>query len=232
MDTSPHIREAAHPTPRTYVTIAALLAAITAFEVGIFYIEAIKDLLIPIFIVLSAVKFIMVAMYYMHLKFDERLFSVFFVGGLALATAVILALMALFGVLLDTPSVEAIADTSYTHQVGTLGDQLKFSTNTLTATAGEEVVFEFNNTAATQQHNWVLITTGIKDEIAAAGLAAGPAGNWIPDDSRIIASTVLLNPGDSDQIQFIAPAAGTYQFTCTFPGHSATMFGTFEISSH
>jgi cytochrome c oxidase subunit 4 len=130
MDTSPHIREAAHPTPRTYVTIAALLAAITAFEVGIFYIEAIKDLLIPIFIVLSAVKFIMVAMYYMHLKFDERLFSVFFVGGLALATAVILALMALFGVLLDTPSVEAIADTSYTHQVGTLGDQLKFSTTT------------------------------------------------------------------------------------------------------
>ena len=100
MESSPHIREVAHPTPRTYVTIAVILAAITAIEVGIFYIEAIKSVLIPIFIVLSAVKFALVAMFYMHLKFDERLFSGFFVGGLILAASVILALMALFGILL------------------------------------------------------------------------------------------------------------------------------------
>jgi cytochrome c oxidase subunit 4 len=95
MESSTHIREAAHPTPSTYVKIAALLGAITAFEVGIFYIEAMKAALIPIFIVLSAVKFILVAMFYMHLKFDERIFSWLFVGGLLLATFVILALMSL-----------------------------------------------------------------------------------------------------------------------------------------
>lgn len=100
MESSSHTREAAHPTPRTYVKIAALLGAITAFEVGIFYVEAIKDALIPIFIVLSAVKFVLVAMFYMHLKFDERLFSWLFVGGLLLASFLILALMALFGALL------------------------------------------------------------------------------------------------------------------------------------
>ena len=99
MESSPHIREVAHPTPRTYVAIAVILAVITGVEVGIFYIEAIKGALVPIFIVLSVVKFILVAMFYMHLKFDERLFSWFFVGGLTLATFVILALMALFGAL-------------------------------------------------------------------------------------------------------------------------------------
>ena len=99
MESSPHIREVAHPTPRTYVTIAVILGAITAVEVGIFYIEAIKDVLVPMFIVLSAVKFALVAMFYMHLKFDDRLFSGFFVGGLILATSIILALMALFGIL-------------------------------------------------------------------------------------------------------------------------------------
>ena len=96
METSPHTREVAHPTPGTYAKIAAILGVITAVEVGIFYIESIKDVLVPIFIVLSAVKFALVAMFYMHLKFDERLFSWFFVGGLMLAATIILALLALF----------------------------------------------------------------------------------------------------------------------------------------
>jgi cytochrome c oxidase subunit 4 len=100
METNAHTREAAHPTPRTYIKIAALLAIITAIEVWIFYIEALKGVLVPVFIVLSAVKFILVAMFYMHLKYDERLFSWLFVAGLILATFVILALMTLFGALL------------------------------------------------------------------------------------------------------------------------------------
>ena len=79
MENSPHI---AHPTPGTYVKIAILLAIITAVEVWIFYIESMAGVLVPVFIVLSAVKFVLVAMFYMHLKFDERLFSAFFVGGL------------------------------------------------------------------------------------------------------------------------------------------------------
>jgi cytochrome c oxidase subunit 4 len=97
MEHSPHSREADHPTPLTYVKIATILVIITAVEVGIFYIDALANVLIPIFIALSAVKFALVAMFYMHLKFDERLFSWLFVGGMLLATFMILALMTLFG---------------------------------------------------------------------------------------------------------------------------------------
>ncbi|MBI2872838.1 MAG: cytochrome C oxidase subunit IV family protein [Chloroflexi bacterium] len=91
-------RERAHPTPLTYVKVGTTLAVVTVVEVGVFYLHAMRPVIIPVFIVLSAVKFVLVAMFYMHLKFDSRLFSGLFVGGLMLATAIILALLALFAV--------------------------------------------------------------------------------------------------------------------------------------
>ena len=89
-------RERAHPTPFKYVAIAVLLGLITAVEFGAIYVDVSKNFLIPFFGVLSAVKFAMVGMFYMHLKFDDRLFSALFVGGLLLAGAIILTLISLF----------------------------------------------------------------------------------------------------------------------------------------
>ena len=75
--------------------------------------------------------------------------------------------------------------------------------------------------------------TGTKDEVAAAAVEAGAANSWIPpDDDRIIAHTSLLDPGEIEEIIFTAPLVGTYQFFCTFPGHSATMFGDFSFLSY
>ena len=54
--------------------------------------------MIPILFTLSAGKFALVAMYYMHLKFDHNLFSYMFVGGFILAACVISFLILLFGV--------------------------------------------------------------------------------------------------------------------------------------
>ena len=89
-----------HPTPLTYLKIASILAVVTGVEVAIFYVEALSSVLVPIFLVLSAAKFLLVAMFYMHLRFETPLFSWFFAGGLLLATALLLALMGLFGALL------------------------------------------------------------------------------------------------------------------------------------
>ncbi len=85
-----------HPTPGTYFRVAMALSIITAIEVGIFYLEFIKHGIIPVLVVLSATKFALVAMFYMHLKYDNRIFSWFFVGGLILAVAVGIALLGLF----------------------------------------------------------------------------------------------------------------------------------------
>ena len=85
-----------HPTPGTYFKVALILSVITAIEVGIFYITALGKGIIPVLTVLSIAKFALVAMFYMHLRYDARLFSGLFVGGLALAFAVVLAVLGLF----------------------------------------------------------------------------------------------------------------------------------------
>ena len=94
----PH-REPAHPTQARYVAIALILAAVTIVEVAIVYLQFLAGVLVPTLVILSALKFALVAMFFMHLKFDHRLFSTMFVGGILLATGIIIALLVLFGVI-------------------------------------------------------------------------------------------------------------------------------------
>ena len=87
-----------HPTPMTYFKVAMTLSVITAIEVAIFYVEDLGKGIIPILTVLSVGKFALVAMFYMHLKYDSRLFTSFFVAGLVLAVLVVFAVLFLFRV--------------------------------------------------------------------------------------------------------------------------------------
>lgn len=94
--TQAHLKEHSHPGALEYVRIAIVLAIITGAEVAVYYQESLHSVIVPILLVLSASKFTLVAMFYMHLKFDNRLFSAFFSGPLALAFAVMVALLTLF----------------------------------------------------------------------------------------------------------------------------------------
>ncbi|MBG73514.1 MAG: cytochrome C oxidase subunit IV [Chloroflexi bacterium] len=86
-----------HPQPITYFKVAMALVALTALEVVVFYFEWLGYLIIPVMAILSIGKFAIVVMYYMHLKFDEKLLTYVFMAGLILAIVVIFWLMALFG---------------------------------------------------------------------------------------------------------------------------------------
>jgi azurin len=113
------------------------------------------------------------------------------------------------------------------------GELLAFKPAALTAAAGATVSVTFKDASASQQHNWVLVKGG--DDVAAkvdeAGATAGAAKGYIPDDPNIITNIKLLNGGESGTANFTAPAAGTYTFLCTFPGHyAAGMKGTFTVS--
>ncbi len=92
----PHAEEHGHPGAAEYIRIALILAAITAVEVGVYYIEGLRPIIGPILVTLSAAKFSLVVMFYMHLKFDHRLFSGMFLFGLATAVFTIIAFIALF----------------------------------------------------------------------------------------------------------------------------------------
>jgi cytochrome c oxidase subunit 4 len=88
-----------HPTAGTYLSVAAILIILTLIEVGVFYVPAFHAFLTPILLVLSAIKFVIVVMFYMHLKMDHRFFTLLFGGPLLLATGVMFGLLFLFGVL-------------------------------------------------------------------------------------------------------------------------------------
>jgi cytochrome c oxidase subunit IV len=83
-----HAAEHAHPTSQTYIVIALILTVITAVEVAVYYIPPLLPFIFPILIVLSAVKFVMVVGWFMHLKFDHVSFTWYFGGGLALALTI------------------------------------------------------------------------------------------------------------------------------------------------
>lgn len=86
----------AHATTGTYLRVAAILVMITIIEVGVFYVPTFQSVLVPVLLVLSAVKFTLVVMFYMHLKFDNRFFSLLFGGPLLLALAVVISLLFIF----------------------------------------------------------------------------------------------------------------------------------------
>lgn len=78
----------AHPGQREYVTVALILAVVTAVEVGLYYTDLTGLLLVSPLLGLAFVKFGMVAAYFMHLKFDGLLLRRLFVTGIVLALTV------------------------------------------------------------------------------------------------------------------------------------------------
>jgi cytochrome c oxidase subunit 4 len=91
--------EKEHPTWSTYWKVAVVLTLITVVEVWIYYIPAITSsrLFVPMLLIMSAVKFATVVLFYMHLRYDHKLFRALFTGPLIIAAFTLLGLMFLFG---------------------------------------------------------------------------------------------------------------------------------------
>ncbi len=80
---------------RGYIVIALILAAITALEVSTYYVDF-GPLFLPSLLIMMVIKFVMVVSYFMHLKFDNKLFSWLFYAGLFLAIGVYVTALATF----------------------------------------------------------------------------------------------------------------------------------------
>ena len=82
--------EHAHPGPGQYVEIALILAALTTVEVLLYvFREPIGPrITTPALLILTIFKFALVGLWFMHLRFDHRLFRRVFVSGIVLALVV------------------------------------------------------------------------------------------------------------------------------------------------
>ncbi len=92
-----HVAHGAHWTDLMYVKLAILLAAVTAVEVALSYMkDDIGAVFLPALLILMAFKFMAVVLFFMHLRFDNRLFSLLFYMGLGLAIGVYLVALFTF----------------------------------------------------------------------------------------------------------------------------------------
>jgi cytochrome c oxidase subunit 4 len=88
---------AGHPGEAEYIKVGLFLAVLTLIEVVIYYFNIPRNLFIVILLALSAVKFTAVVMFFMHLKFDSRLFTTAFVTGMVLAASIFSVVLVTLG---------------------------------------------------------------------------------------------------------------------------------------
>ena len=92
-DNPDHVHE--HPTWKQYKWVALILTVITAFEVWAYYVPSLvaSPFFVPLLLLMSAVKFAIVVLFYMHLKYDHRLFRAMFTGPLIIEMSTLIALL-------------------------------------------------------------------------------------------------------------------------------------------
>ena len=92
-----HAEPGEHPSIGAYLKVAAILSVITALEFAVIYIRRLTPILIPLLLTMSAGKFALVVMFFMHLRYDRRSLTFLFVAPLALAVGLAIALTTLHG---------------------------------------------------------------------------------------------------------------------------------------
>ena len=88
-----------HPQWSTYWKVALILTLITVVEVWAYYIPSFvaSRAFVPSLLIMSAAKFAIVVAFYMHLKYDHKLFRALFTGPFLVAALTLIGLMFLFG---------------------------------------------------------------------------------------------------------------------------------------
>jgi cytochrome c oxidase subunit 4 len=89
-----------HASVATYIKVALVLAIVTALEVGVISVRALAPVIVPLLLAMATAKFALVALFFMHLKYDTRTLSTVFFGPLVIAIGLGISLMTLAGAFL------------------------------------------------------------------------------------------------------------------------------------
>jgi azurin len=118
--------------------------------------------------------------------------------------------------------------------VGT--DDMKYSVANIEAKAGEQIRIRLTSKGAMPKiamaHNFVLLAKAADTLKFVNASAMARATDFVPPDmkAQVLAQTTLAGAGETVEVTFKVPAAGTYTYLCTFPGHfQAGMRGTLTV---
>ena len=115
--------------------------------------------------------------------------------------------------------------------IGTSIADMCYSPNALNIKKGEKVKLTLKNSLRTAglYQNWVLVNLGSAQEVVNNAMSEGTHNNYIVSGKNVLASSTLAAPGESVELNFKAPAPGTYQFISTFPGNYPKMTGKLVV---
>lgn len=113
-------------------------------------------------------------------------------------------------------------------------DQMKFNLKEIKVKAGQKVKLTLKHIGKLEEnvmgHNFVLLKKGTDIPQFAQKASSAKDNDYIPQDTdRVIAHTEMIGGGEEASIEFTAPASGTYDFICSFPGHYVQMQGKFIV---
>lgn len=113
-------------------------------------------------------------------------------------------------------------------------DQMKYNKSEFKVKAGQKVTLTLKHVgkmdASVMGHNWVLLKQGTDIPSFGEKAMAAKDNDYIPADTdAVIVHTKMIGGGEETSITFDAPAAGTYDFICSFPGHYSMMKGKFIV---
>lgn len=110
-------------------------------------------------------------------------------------------------------------------------DQMQYDKSELKVAAGQEITLTLKHVGKLEKnamgHNFVLLKSGTDINAFAQKALEAKDNDYIPtsESGSIIVHTKLLGGGESDTITFTVAEKGTYDFICSFPGHSSMMKG-------
>lgn len=139
----------------------------------------------------------------------------------------------------SAPVVEEAQDTTLQQveavvlrATGNTPEEIAYDQDTLEVNAGAHVELTFINEGVDMPmvHNVVFTTPDTYRQVAMAGAKIGASGNYVPNDSAVIAASPMVLPGQTVEMEFTAPAEpGVYHFVCTYPEHWQRMHGVLLV---
>ena len=99
IETHTALREPGHPGVGIYLIVAVFLGVLTGMEITVFYVPALRTVLVPVLLILAAAKFALIVLFFMHLKYDSWTLSGIFIFPLMIATLLLASLLLLFAYL-------------------------------------------------------------------------------------------------------------------------------------
>lgn len=112
-------------------------------------------------------------------------------------------------------------------------DAMKYDKSEFRVKEGQQVTLVLTHKGTMAKnimgHNFVLLKPGTVIQDFAMKAMEAAENNYIPEGDEVIAHTDMIGGGESASVTFQAPAKGTYDFICSFPGHYGMMKGKFIV---